>query len=102
MPHFERHVLWGKSWPKELRWDRSSWGGGGGGGGGGGRWGGIDVRGTRKEDVWFDVNQVGAPPPHILSVINDGHHRVPTREYRPVCGCMCVCACMCVCVCMCV
>ena len=42
---------------------------------------GVDVAGPGEEDVRFDVDEVGALAPHILSVINDGHHRITTWEH---------------------
>ena len=54
----------------------------------GGSWRGrgIDISRACKEDVGLDVDKVRAPPPDILAVVNDGHHRVSTGEYRPGAG----------------
>ena len=44
---------------------------------------GVDVCRAREEDVRLHVDEVRAPPPNILSVVDDGDHAVPTGEYRP-------------------
>lgn len=43
----------------------------------------IDIRGTSKEHIWFDMDQVRAGTPHILSIINDSYHLITTRKHRP-------------------
>lgn len=31
------------------------------------------------------MNEVWAPRPDVLSIINDGYHLISTRKYRPTC-----------------
>ena len=47
-----------------------------------GRWG-IDVGSACEEHVGLDVEEVWAPSPDILPVVNDGHHGITTWEHRP-------------------
>ena len=61
-----------------VRAGRSRWGWGTGGRS-------IDVSCACKEDVGFNMHEVGAVPPHIFTIINDGHHGVTTGKHRPVC-----------------
>ena len=42
---------------------------------------GVDICRACKEDVGLHVDEVRAPPPDVLAVVDDGHHRVPTGEY---------------------
>ena len=51
----------------------------------GGGWG-VDVCSAGEEDVRFDMDEVRTATPNIFSVINDGDHLIPTREYRPGVG----------------
>ncbi len=57
------------------------WGGRGKGGLQRGR--GVDVFRSGKEDVGLDVDEVGTPSPHVLSIVNDGNHGIATWKYRP-------------------
>ena len=45
------------------------------------RWS-IDVCSASEEDVRLDVDEVRTTTPDIFSVINDGHHLIPTRKDR--------------------